>query len=48
MVVLTFLSPGTTVRVLAGSDEVELGAGIVTVRTVEAEALHEVPLTVTA
>ena len=40
--------PMESVRLLAEADRVKLGTGMVTVRTVEAEAVADVPLTVTA
>jgi hypothetical protein len=48
MVLLTFAPPTRTVRLLAEADKVKLGTGTVTVRTVEAEAVAEVPPTDTA
>jgi len=48
MVLLTFAPPTRTVRLLAEADNVKLGTGTVTVMTVEAEAVADVPLTVTA
>ena len=48
IVLLTFAPPTRTVRLLAEADKAKLGTGIVTVTTVEAEAVAEVPLTVTA
>ena len=49
VIVLATLAPPTnSVGLLTEADKLKLGTGIVTVRTVELEAVGEVPLTVTA
>ena len=49
VIVLATLAPPTrSVGLLTEADKLKLGTGMVTVRTVELEAVAEVPLTVTA
>jgi len=49
VIVLATLAPPTrSVGLLTEADRLKLGTGIVTVRTVELEAVAEVPITVTA
>jgi len=47
MVLILVVPPTRSVTLLAEGDKVKLGTGTVTVRTVEAEAVAEVPPTVT-
>jgi len=48
ILLVAVVPPTRSVRLLAEVDRLKLGTGTVTVRTVELEAVEEVPLTVTA
>jgi hypothetical protein len=48
ILLVAVVPPTRSVRLLAEADRLKLGTGMVTVRTVDAEAVADVPLTVTA